>query len=152
MHTVDLSVEVELEAEWLEAVAHRMLDAAGLEEAELSVMLTDDDTIQGMNEEWRGKAEPTDVLSFPQQEPPVEGGMLGDVVISVDTAAAQAVSLGHSLERELVVLLAHGVAHLLGHDHHEPEEAAEMAALEARLLAAVEGGLTGLVVRAGAAG
>ena len=71
---------------------------------------------------------------------------------STNPPAFTAAALGHGFERELVVLLAHGVAHLLGHDHHEPDEAAAMAEVEARLLAAVEDGLTGLVVRAGAAG
>ena len=82
---------------------------------EVSVRLCSDDEIQALNAEWRGKDQPTDVLSFPQFAGPVPdwAPTLGDVVISVDTAAQQAQAQRHSLSDELVVLITHGVLHLL---------------------------------------
>jgi len=127
-----------------------MLQAACLQDAEWSVVLVDDDAIAALNAQWRDKTGPTDVLSFPQQVPEdgaITGGVLGDVVISVPTAARQAEAQGHDLDTELRVLLAHGLAHLLGHDHLDDPSSAAMAAMEADLLASV--GLTaGLVARA----
>ena len=100
-------------------LADRMLASLDLSEAELSVLLTDDAGIRVLNREHRGKDKPTDVLSFPLDEMAgVEGvRLLGDVVVSIDTAERQA----HSRKRELLVevrfLLAHGILHLLGYDH-----------------------------------
>ena len=82
-------------------------------EAVLSVLLCGDARMRGLNRAWRGKDRPTDVLSFPSGE----AGFLGDVVIDVPYAARQARRLGHPLAREVQVLLAHGLLHLLGHDH-----------------------------------
>jgi probable rRNA maturation factor len=80
--------------------------------AELSVLLTDDNTIRDLNRRYRGVDAPTDVLAFEQEG----GALLGDVVISVETAQRQATEQGHSLDREVGLLLAHGVLHLLGWD------------------------------------
>lgn len=148
---VDVSVEVEktlelsLQPDKLVELGDRLLELLGQPEAELSVLLCDDAQIQELNEQWRGKDAPTDVLSFPQQEALApgqlaeasEGAVLGDVVISVETAARQADELGHSLELELAVLLVHGVLHLLGHDHEPPADPAAMRAEEVRLLGAL---------------
>lgn len=134
------------------AWAVAMLDGAGLSDAELSVVFVDDEGIAALNAQWREKHGPTDVLSFPQQDPedgPIVGGVLGDVVISVPTASRQAAEQGHDLDTELRVLLAHGLAHLVGHDHHDDADASAMAVLEGRLLAAV-GLSSGLVARAAA--
>jgi probable rRNA maturation factor len=118
-----------------------LLTASGQSERELSIVLTDDATIRRYNATWRGEDKATDVLSFPMDEGegllPGGGGPLGDVVLSVDTAAAQADEHGHSLAHELTFLLVHGFCHLLGHDHAEPEEAQAMRAAEDRLLAQV---------------
>lgn len=87
---------------------------------DLSVLLTDDSEIHQLNREYRGVDRPTDVLSFSQQEgefPSIAPDLLGDVVISLETAKKQAVEQGHSLEEELFILLAHGILHLLGYDH-----------------------------------
>lgn len=143
--------------------AARLLAALGEADAELVVVLTDDAEIQALNRDYRAKDKPTDVLSFPQrgaEAPPMPPGMvapLGDVVISVPTAARQANSEGclprlwpalgdggaapaqWSVGDEVGFLLLHGVLHLLGHDHMEPEEAAEMQAEEARLVGYVLG-------------
>jgi probable rRNA maturation factor len=132
--------------------ARSLLRHLGLPSAELSVVLCDDGFIQGLNAQWRGKDAPTDVLSFAMGEGEGEGmdpDLLGDIVISVDTCARQAAELGHPPERELRVLLVHGLLHLLGYDHEDsPEEAAEMAAREAELLRALGEDPTGLVERA----
>lgn len=135
-HDVAVQAPDGIDAEGLKASLAALLDAVPLTEAELSVVLTDDPTIQALNAEWRGKDAATDVLSFSQQEPPVSGGMLGDLVVSLDTARRQAAEQQHDIDAELRVLMVHGLCHLLGHDHHEPEETAAMAEEEARLLAA----------------
>ena len=122
----------------LEAVAARVLGAFGLDEAELSIVLCDDAFIHPLNRDWRGKDRPTDVLSFAQregEEADEDDPVLGDVVISLETAARQAAERGHGTAHELRVLLIHGICHLLGYDHEEDEEAEEMEALERDLLA-----------------
>lgn len=131
----------------LAAWGRRALAAAGCARLDLSVVLGNDEFVAELNQAWRDKAGPTDVLSFPQDGP--EGPLLGDVVISVDTAARQAREHGHALDVELQVLLVHGLCHLLGHDHHDPEEAEQMAARERELLAALGEGGHGLIARAG---
>lgn len=123
----------------------------GCPKAELSLTLTDDATIQELNKTWRGKDKPTDVLSFSQVEEVETRGVrvtntahlrvLGDVVISVETAARQAPRYGNDLEGELTRLLVHGVLHLLGHDHvHGGHQARIMKEEEARLLRAIRRG------------
>ena len=115
-------------------------------EAEAELILTDPENILRMNREFRGIDRETDVLSFPMTEYPVpasfdfletEAGddcfnpdtgelLLGDIVISVPRAEAQAEEYGHSLRREYAFLIAHSMLHLLGYDHMSPEEAAVM--------------------------
>ena len=113
-----------------------VLSAIGEGRAELSIALVDDPEIRTLNEEWRGRDQATDVLSFSQ----IEGGfddhrgrLLGDVVISVETAAAQAAERHRSLDETVTRLLIHGVLHLVGHDHEEDDEARRMQAEERRL-------------------
>ncbi len=116
-----------------------MLASLGLEDAELSVLLTDDRQIQVLNREHRNKDKPTDVLSFPLDEDPSSSDsprLLGDVVISLDTAERQARGRGRPLLEEVRFLLAHGLLHLLGHDHGEPEEKRVMVAATRRLVRA----------------
>ena len=107
------------------------------EPIEVSIGLISDGEIQELNSQWRGKAQATDVLSFSQFEMPLPdwAPTLGDVVISVETAQRQARQQGHSLSDELVVLLTHGMLHLLGHDHETPEQRMKMAAAEQSILA-----------------
>ena len=108
----------------------QMLYKLALPDSELSVVLCDDQYIQGLNLIHRGKDKPTDVLSFPQveyQKPerPRRGqqlSLLGDVVISLTTAARQAESRRRTLQSEVRFLLAHGVLHLVGHDHMTPDD------------------------------
>lgn len=126
--------------------------ALGCPDAELSIVITGDAEIRELNRRWRGKDKPTDVLSFSQ----IEGGangqkrrpahvtdirqlgptpMLGDIVISADTATRQATNYGSSLAEEIDRLLVHGVLHLLGHDHvHGGHQARIMYEAEKPLL------------------
>jgi rRNA maturation RNase YbeY len=116
--------------------AGRILRAVGESRSELSVALVDDETIAELNRQWRDKPRPTDVLSFSLVEGDFaahRGGLLGDVVISVETAATQAAARHRALDDEVARLLVHGVLHLIGHDHEEDEEAARMAAEERRV-------------------
>lgn len=100
----------------------------GAEHRELSLLLTDDAEIQELNLRWRGLDRPTDVLSFALDEAGGPEGLLGDVVISVETALRQASRRRVSLDQELELLAVHGSLHLLGHDHALPEEAGRMRA------------------------
>jgi len=88
-----------------------------LENVEVSIYITDDPTIRKLNKTYRGKDKPTDVLSFPFGEKVGNTLILGEIIISWDTAKRQAKELGHSVEDEIKRLLAHGFTHLLGYDH-----------------------------------
>ena len=114
--------------------------------AELSILLVDEIEMSVLHEKYMDEPGSTDVLSFPMDElragseaAPSEEGMLGDIVLCPDVAARQAESAGHSFEAELRLLLTHGILHLLGHDHAEPEEHKVMFGLQAQLLAQWEG-------------
>src|SRR3954469_5844057 len=108
--------------------ASRQLSRAGAS-GELSVVLIGDRRVRRLHRSFRGKGRPTDVLSFPQG-----GRVIGDVVISLDTARRQAREGGWTLARELRQLVAHGILHCLGHDHGDQRKARKMAAAERRLL------------------
>jgi probable rRNA maturation factor len=98
-------------------------------DAELSVVIGDDRWIQALNLKYLKKDSPTDVLAFPQD--PTPGGaapLLGDVAISAETAARQAAEMGHSFERELALLLAHGLLHLTGWEDNTPTKRRRMLA------------------------
>ena len=117
-----------------------VLRAAGEARAELSIALVDDATIRVLNGRYRGKPRPTDVLSFSLVEgehADRRGRLLGDVVISVETAARQARERRRGLDDTIAKLLVHGVLHLLGHDHEEDEEAQLMLAEERRIWRAI---------------
>ena len=124
--------------------ADAMLVELELAHAELSVLLTNDAQIQALNLQHREKDKPTDVLSFPLDEGGGADGavsgtrVLGDVVISLDTAARQAQSRKRELLPEVRFLLAHGLLHLLGYDHGDPAEKRVMTAMTRRLVRAVE--------------
>jgi len=119
----------------LTRLAKRFLADLSLSGVELSLSLVGDARIQRLNREWRGKDKPTDVLSFPAGDMPAVGlRPLGDVIISLDTAKRAARAFGTTLEQELALYLAHGLLHLLGHDHHAKADARRMAREERRLL------------------
>ena len=113
-----------------------MLGAVGHRGSELSVALVDDREIRKLNGEWRGKKRSTDVLSFSLLEGEGSlhrGRLLGDVIISVETAARQAARRHRGLDEEIARLLIHGLLHILGHDHEDPDEAKVMRAEQRRL-------------------
>jgi probable rRNA maturation factor len=130
----------------LKAVAKQLLRQVDESDSSLSVSLVHDREIQVLNKEHRGKDKPTDVLSFPLYDDGADGErgqphgperLLGDVVISVDTARRQAAEYDAPLQNELYRLLIHGILHVLGHDHEQPEERAAMEAEERRLASAI---------------
>jgi len=116
-----------------------MLSALELSDAELSILLCDDATIHVLNREHRRKNKPTDVLAFAMREAKAgawQAGVLGDVVISLDTAARQAERHDRTLWDEVTMLLAHGLLHLLGFDHQTRAEERRMTARTDLLCAA----------------
>lgn len=122
----------------LEERAKKVLSVLGCEDAEVSVWLCDDATIQELHDRWFGIDEPTNVISFAQRDgdfPDVEPEMLGDVVISYETAARDAALVGKSVDDEVIFLLIHGILHLLGYDHEgeNTHKAPEMEAKEEEL-------------------
>lgn len=117
-----------IDGDRIAAVADRTLGAVGHEAAEMSLTITNDRKLHELNRSFRGKDKPTDVLSFPYDEPE---GPLGDVVISIDRANAQAAERGHSLQREVELLALHGTLHICGYDHETDN--GEMDRIERRL-------------------
>jgi len=110
------------------------------EKTEISVLFTDDNFIRSLNNRYRGIDKPTDVLSFSLQEgavksPEIESNkLLGDIIISVEIAQKQADNLNHSIEKELTVLLIHGLLHLTGYDHEEDKDYKIMREKESKML------------------
>src|SRR3712207_8868653 len=110
--------------------------------AELSVLCVDQDYMSTLHERWMGEKGPTDVLAFPMDEldtgrpdePDPGPALLGDVVLCPSVAIKQARAAGHTMDDELILLATHGVLHLLGYDHMEPEEEKEMFGLQTKLL------------------
>jgi len=142
--SVEVSNESGLEAdvEEITALAGHLLDQLHVHpDAELSVLLVDEEAMEQLHLKWMDLPGPTDVMSFPLDElrpgtpSALSGpGMLGDIVLCPSVAAQQAAAGGHSTQDELDLLTTHGVLHLLGYDHAEPEERAEMFALQRELL------------------
>ncbi len=118
------------------ASARRLLAALGRDGASLSILLTGDGRIRTLNRRFRGVDHATDVLSFPAHDPAGSGPDLGDLAISLDTAARRARRAGRPVGAEIDRYLAHGILHLLGHDHARPAEAREMERAEDALLGA----------------
>ena len=140
---VDARASVDVDTDALVALAEFVMGRLGLhEDTELSISLVDPEEIAQLHEHWMDLPGPTDVLSFPMDElraPGPDGtaqpGVLGDVVICPQVAAEQGVAAGHGTDAELELLLTHGILHLLGHDHAEPADHAEMFGLQDALLA-----------------
>ena len=115
--------------------------------AELCVTAVDAETIAELNQKWMEKEGPTDVLAFPMDElrpglvnEEPEEGVLGDLVLCAAVAERQAAEAGHSTRDEVHLLTVHGILHLLGYDHAEPDEHKEMFGLQATLLTAWQAG------------
>ena len=119
-----------------------LLELTQMEHAELSILLVDDHNIAGLNRQWRNKNGPTNVLAFSLTEgedSAMAGNLLGDIVISVDTAVREAQTQGVSVHDRLDILLIHGFLHLLGYDHEKSESEAErMFKKEAETLLALK--------------
>ncbi|VXB39542.1 rRNA maturation RNase YbeY [Citricoccus sp. K5] len=133
---------IEVDEEALLALSRSVLETLHVHPgAELSVVCVDEAAMEQLHLEWMDLPDATDVMSFPMDElrpgtaeDPSPEGLLGDVVICPQVAAVQAARGGHPAEDEVLLLLVHGVLHLLGFDHEEPEEKAEMFALQRQLL------------------
>jgi probable rRNA maturation factor len=135
---------VDVNSDTILAVARHALDEMGVNPlAELSILLVDVEYMAELNHRWMDGDGPTDVLAFPMDEGSVDHGpgegsgepaLLGDIVLCPEVAAKQAATAGHATVDELALLTVHGILHLLGYDHAEPEEEAEMFGLQARLL------------------
>ncbi len=137
----------EVGEEQLVSLATHVLGEMGINPlAELSIVIVDEDVMSELHEKWMGEAGPTDVLAFPMDElrpgggargdagNPTDPALLGDVVLCPEVAARQAAEAGHSTQEELELLCTHGILHLMGYDHAEPEEHKEMFGLQAQLL------------------
>jgi len=110
-------------------------------DAELAIVLVDEAAIEQLNVQWMDEPGPTDVLSFPMDElrpgsddEPTLPGLLGDIVLCPQVAIAQAETAGHSPQDELLLLTTHGILHLLGFDHAEPDEEKEMFGIQRDIL------------------
>ncbi len=145
---MSLAVDIAIDHEaWhvvagLDAVAQRAAAAAlatmddAPTDAEVSLVLCDDAFIRTLNRTWRGKDQPTNVLSFPidAATPGTGPRLLGDIVVAYETTAREAIEEGKSLPDHLAHLVVHGMFHLLGYDHEEDSQADVMEALEGRAL------------------
>lgn len=143
--TIDIANESGIDADEreLSRLARFVLDRMRMHpQSELSIVLVDEQTMAEHHERWMDEPGSTDVLAFPMdelrpgregEEPPL--GLLGDVVLCPQVARRQAKEAGHSTADEMQLLTVHGILHLLGYDHAEPEEHKEMFTLQARLLA-----------------
>ncbi len=144
-HRIDVQVEAQvggIETEPLEQAALLTLLRHNLSEScEVVVVITDDASTEDLNRRFRGVSHATDVLAFPNDtRGPFSGGTeafpnyLGDIVISIERARAQAAAAGGTLSEELQVLTVHGVLHLLGYDHHDAREKEQMWAIQSDIL------------------
>lgn len=129
-----------LRAKRVRLVAERMLAALALSHCELSVLLCDDRTIHVLNRDYRQMDKPTDVLAFAMREAGApQSHLLGDIVISIDTATRQAADADRPVDDEIDMLLAHGLLHLLGFDHRDRTEERRMVALTDALRSTARG-------------
>ena len=114
-------------------MAERLLKYEGIDNAELSILFVNDSQMKELNYKYRGKDTPTDVLAFPMQARQYPQ-LLGDVVISIETAKREAKMRGYGLDRELALYLAHGILHLLGYDDIKSSNRKLMRSKEIELL------------------
>ena len=131
MENLEILIDNQQEERLATALLHKkteqILNALGCDNHEISIVITDDTQVRDLNRTYRGKDAPTNVLSFPMQEGEfsnVTPGLLGDVVISLDTAQAEALSAEISTDERMSQLLIHGILHLMGFDHELGEDQA----------------------------
>jgi probable rRNA maturation factor len=144
--SIDIANEsgIDVDEQALVSLARFVLDELGIHPlAELSMLLVDVAAMEQLHIQWMDEPGPTDVLSFPMDElrpsradddNDPEPGLLGDIVLCPEVARTQAVTAGHSTADELHLLATHGILHLLGYDHAEPQEQEEMFGLQKQLL------------------
>ncbi|MRG61567.1 rRNA maturation RNase YbeY [Agromyces sp. CFH 90414] len=133
---------IEVDESALQRLAVYTLDAMHVhQDAELAILLVDEGAMEQLHVQWMDEPGPTDVLSFPMDElrpgtedQPSSPGLLGDVVLCPQVAESQARQAGHPLLDELQLLTAHGILHLLGFDHAEPDEEKEMFSIQRDIL------------------
>lgn len=142
---IEIQIQEDLPADFdpgdLNALIRKVLELANVSpESDLSLIFTTDVEIQRLNRQYLETDAPTDVLSFTMDfdNPETGAPYLGDIVISVPTAARQAETGGHPLIEEIKLLVVHGVLHLLGHDHGEPDEKTAMWQIQEKILSALE--------------
>jgi probable rRNA maturation factor len=132
----------EIDEAALQRLATYALDAMRIHpDADLAIVLVDEAAMEALHVQWMGEPGPTDVLSFPMDElrpgnddQVTPAGLLGDVVLCPQVAEGQAEAAGHTTMDELLLLTTHGILHLLGFDHAEPEEEKEMFSLQRDIL------------------
>lgn len=146
IHVRSASQRMPLPRQLIQRTARAALSQQGAQ-GDLSIVLTDDEELREKNRDYLGIDAVTDVLSFPAEETDPQSGRnyLGDILIAVPRAAEQAHAAGHPLEAEVQLLVIHGVLHLLGHDHAEPEQKARMWAAQSAILKSL--GLGDLQIR-----
>lgn len=134
----NLHRDLKIDVRSIRKKAEAILSDLSEENSELSVLFVDDEEMHKMNREYRGMDRPTDVLSFSMGEgegAEINSWLLGDVIISLDTASRQAEEKGHDFIKEILILLTHGILHLLGYDHEKsPEYAEKMRQKEKEIL------------------
>jgi probable rRNA maturation factor len=148
---IEEDLEVGPDIDWLQRIVEKTLVAENMPgNVEISLVIVGQQRMRELNREYRGQDRPTDVLSFAmnekaaEEEPtafigPPDGLIhLGEVIISYPQAIIQAREQGHSIKKEMAVLIVHGVLHILGYDHEKPEMEPEMAGREREILAGVE--------------
>lgn len=144
---IDPAYRASVPAERLIQIVEATLSHAGASQGEVTLVIAHDELLHQLNLDYRGIDAPTDVLSFAAQEEaegqdafvsaPEALNYLGDVIISFPTAERQAAAVGHSVAAELSLLAVHGVLHLLGYDHANEEEEADMWARQSQILASL---------------
>jgi len=148
---IEEGVEGRLEADWLRGIAEQVLAAQDVSpETEMGLVIATEERIRELNRSYLGKDRPTDVIAFsmlpeegsssPFVSPPDGVLHLGEVIISYPQAVIQAEEHGHSVEREITILIIHGILHLLGYEDEKPELKRQMNAREAEILRRLEGG------------
>jgi probable rRNA maturation factor len=148
----DKGFERVLDKRWLREVALKALTAESQADVEIGILVTGQEKIRRLHKEYLGEDEPTDVLSFAMREkgpadapdfifPEGDAAHLGEVIISYPQAEMQAAEHRHTVKKEVAILLIHGILHLLGYDHDEPERRKKMLAREKTILNLVSEGL-----------
>ena len=154
---IDEDLEVNIDESWLQSIAEQVIVAQGItSRVELGLVIASQERVQQLNKSYLGRDEPTDVLAFSMLPAEGEKGVespsfvmppdrvlhLGEVIISYPQAVIQAEEYQHSIQKELTILIIHGVLHLLGYEDDKPEPKHRMSAREAEILSYIEGGIS----------